>query len=150
MPFSPLVRVEGLEPSRSCPLRILSPVRLPFRHTRICHIISTSSLCFLIVLMHRTLSPVRLPLYPKNDKHFRGPHFYPKNFVKFSGTPSATLAEKLFLGPNQVVDWEVVQFFSKKNLEVPPGFEPGNEGFADLCLTTWLWYQTNWNINKIA
>ena len=23
-------------------------------------------------------------------------------------------------------------------LEVTPGFEPGNEGFADLCLTTWL------------
>ena len=23
--------------------------------------------------------------------------------------------------------------------EAPPGFEPGNEGFADLCLTTWLW-----------
>ena len=25
-------------------------------------------------------------------------------------------------------------------LEVPPGFGPGNEGFADLCLTTWLWH----------
>ena len=24
-------------------------------------------------------------------------------------------------------------------LEAPPGFEPGNEGFADPCLTTWLW-----------
>ena len=22
-------------------------------------------------------------------------------------------------------------------LEVTPGFEPGNEGFADLCLTAW-------------
>ena len=31
---SHLVRVVGLEPTRSCPLRILSPVRLPFRHTR--------------------------------------------------------------------------------------------------------------------
>ena len=28
-----------------------------------------------------------------------------------------------------------------KLLEVPPGFGPGNEGFADLCLTTWLWHQ---------
>ena len=28
-----LVQVVGLEPTRSCPLRILSPVRLPFRHT---------------------------------------------------------------------------------------------------------------------
>ena len=23
-------------------------------------------------------------------------------------------------------------------MEVTPGFEPGNEGFADPCLTTWL------------
>ena len=23
--------------------------------------------------------------------------------------------------------------------EAPPGFEPGNEGFADPCLTTWRW-----------
>ena len=26
-------------------------------------------------------------------------------------------------------------------VEVTPGFEPGNEGFADLCLTTWLCHQ---------
>ena len=24
-------------------------------------------------------------------------------------------------------------------LEAPPRFELGNKGFADLCLTTWLW-----------
>ena len=24
-------------------------------------------------------------------------------------------------------------------LEAPPGFEPGSQGFADPCLTTWLW-----------
>ena len=27
-------------------------------------------------------------------------------------------------------------------LEVPPGFEPGNQSFADSCLTTWLWYHS--------
>ena len=27
------------------------------------------------------------------------------------------------------------------HLEVTPGFEPGNEGFADPCLTTWLCHQ---------
>ena len=26
----------------------------------------------------------------------------------------------------------------QSSLEAPPGFEPGNKGFADLGLTTWL------------
>ena len=26
-------------------------------------------------------------------------------------------------------------------MEVPPGFGPGNKGFADLRLTTWLWHR---------
>ncbi len=30
-----------------------------------------------------------------------------------------------------------------RNVEVPPGFEPGNKGVADLCLTTWLWHREN-------
>ena len=39
-----------------------------------------------------------------------------------------------------------LQFFKTKTvlrrrLKVPPGFGPGNEGFADLCLTAWLWHQ---------
>ena len=28
---------------------------------------------------------------------------------------------------------------SRGREEAPPGFEPGNEGFADPCLTTWRW-----------
>ena len=39
------------------------------------------------------------------------------SFVSFEGLPSETL---------------------RRLLEAAPGFEPGNEGFADLCLTTWL------------
>ena len=27
------------------------------------------------------------------------------------------------------------------HVEVPPGFEPGNKGFADLRLTAWLWHR---------
>ena len=28
-------------------------------------------------------------------------------------------------------------------LEAPPGIGPGNKGFADLCLTAWLWRRKN-------
>ena len=31
------------------------------------------------------------------------------------------------------------------NMEVTPGFEPGNEGFADPCLTTWLCHRVSEN-----
>ena len=34
------------------------------------------------------------------------------------------------------------------SLEVTPGFEPGNEGFADPCLTTWLWRHMQPCINR--
>ena len=33
----------------------------------------------------------------------------------------------------------------RRRFKVPPGFGPGNEGFADLCLTTWLWHQIKWS-----
>ena len=36
---------------------------------------------------------------------------------------------------NKSTSYEVLLF-----LEVPPGFEPGDRGVADLCLTTWLWH----------
>ena len=34
---------------------------------------------------------------------------------------------------------QVVQIGGLIHMEVPPGFEPGNNGFADRGLTTWLW-----------
>ena len=34
-----------------------------------------------------------------------------------------------------------VQIGGLIHMEVPPGFEPGNNGFADRGLTTWLWYR---------
>ena len=39
-----------------------------------------------------------------------------------------------------------LQYFKTKTVlrrrfKVPPGFGPGSEGFADLCLTAWLWHQ---------
>ena len=34
--------------------------------------------------------------------------------------------------------WPAVMWVSPETLEAPPGFEPGNKGFAGLCLTAWL------------
>ena len=36
------------------------------------------------------------------------------------------------------IPWDV--FFA---LEASPGIGPGNKGFADLCLTAWLWRRIN-------
>ena len=30
-------------------------------------------------------------------------------------------------------------------LEAPPGFEPGDRAFAELCLTAWLWRRIYWS-----
>ena len=34
-------------------------------------------------------------------------------------------------------------------MEAPPGFEPGDKGFADPCLTAWLWRRIQ-NMDIIA
>ena len=34
--------------------------------------------------------------------------------------------------------WPAVMWVTPETLEAPPGFEPGNKGFAGLCLTAWL------------
>ena len=46
------------------------------------------------------------------------------------GGDPARLVEAWELDPGEEPDVELA-------VEVPPGFEPGNEGFADPCLTTW-------------
>ena len=45
--------------------------------------------------------------------------------------------------PSQVNDVSQIENTKEPNwLEAAPGFEPGNKGFADLCLTTWLCRRT--------
>ena len=39
--------------------------------------------------------------------------------------------------PATALDEQSSSSLTRLSLEVPPGFEPGNEGFADPCLTTW-------------
>ena len=34
--------------------------------------------------------------------------------------------------------WPALMWVTPETLEAPPGFEPGNKGFAGLCLTAWL------------
>ncbi len=45
---------------------------------------------------------------------------------------------RLHTNPSDWIKNKTVQRLSYF-LEAPPGFEPGRKGFADLCLTTWLW-----------
>ena len=69
-----LVLVVGVEPTRCCHLRILSPVRLPFRHTSIlnCRAVETKVINFVYA---QDFKSVRLPLPPQN-------------LCKLLGTPS--------------------------------------------------------------
>ena len=54
----------------------------------------------------------------------------PRDFKSLASAYSTTAAKKIHSAPNAV---------QSAVLEAPPGFEPGDKGFADLCLTTWLW-----------
>lgn len=45
------------------------------------------------------------------------------------------------VSPHRRIDFETTRRSAGRFefLEAPSGFGPENEGFADLCLTTWLW-----------
>jgi len=49
-------------------------------------------------------------------------------------SPSAIALEGRKNAPRAGEDW----WGEEKEMEAAPGFEPGNKGFAGLCLTTWL------------
>ena len=55
-------------------------------------------------------------------------------FFSFIISYSPALHKQNISGYNKKAPTNVSAFF----LEVTPGFEPGNQGFADPCLTTWL------------
>ena len=67
-------------------------------------------------LYRRILSPLRLPIPPHERINMK---FYSMNTSNNKKKTLRSLQAQSFL-------------------EAPPGFEPGDKGFADLGLTTWL------------
>ena len=57
------------------------------------------------------------------------------------------IAKQYFTAEGNFTNPKGIYFIEKKSkscdllffLEAPPRFELGRKGFADLCLTTWLW-----------
>ena len=84
-----LVLVVGVEPTRCCHLRILSPVRLPFRHTSIlnCRAVETKVINFVYAQDFKPCASIT----PKILANFWGPRAtdHPKIFVSFWGPRAA-------------------------------------------------------------
>jgi hypothetical protein len=70
---------------------------------------------------------------------FEGEQVNPNWFTK--GTPGCAL-ESLTLGRDRGNRKAKTPRLRGLLFEVPPRFELGNGGFADHCLTTWLWHRT--------
>ena len=80
------------------------------------------------------LSPLRLPISPQRHmKFFRHPY-------KMRKRGGALISKHLHMDICRCLD---IYVSPKGSLEAPPGFEPGSQGFADPCLTTWLWRRKN-------
>ena len=58
----------------------------------------------------------------------------------FYGAAGRTRTDTVSL-PQDFESSASANFTTAANMEVPPGFEPGNTGFADLGLTAWLWHR---------
>ena len=127
-----LVPLAGLEPARTLVRGILSPLRLPIppqrriffteyskawlgRRVNVKFFVRNSQ-NFLKFSTHMLLSPLRLPIPPHERIN-----------MKFCSMNTSNNKKKTLRSLQ-----------AQSFLEAPPGFEPGDKGFADLCLTTWL------------
>ena len=88
------------------------------------------------------LSPLRLPIPPQRHMKFISSARW-RPAAAASAAASATAPRKACRTPLSPPCYEKsIAEDDAFRMEAPPGFEPGSQGFADLCLTTWLWRQT--------
>ena len=140
-----MVRVIGFEPIRDHSREILSLLRLPI--SPYSHIYAIK---FNIYTMQGILSPLRLPIPPQRRMKFdasargRPAKKLLRPIKNPSAAASATAPGKACRPPLSPPCYEKsIAEDDAFRMEAPPGFEPGSQGFADLCLTTWLWRQKN-------
>ena len=89
------------------------------------------------------LSPLRLPIPPQRHMKFISSARW-RPAAAASATASATAPRKACRPPLSPPCYEKsIAEDDAFRMEAPPGFEPGSQGFADLCLTTWIWRQKN-------
>ena len=86
------------------------------------------------------LCPLK-PLKKEGDGSFRPPPFSTVSTGRALRIRLKTRLKPVF-GHKKTPE---TQAFREFWLEVTPGFEPGNEGFADPCLTTWLCHRVSEN-----
>ncbi len=80
-------------------------------------------------LLPGILSPVRLPF-----RHAGIVSLYPRSPVSVCELCGRGVVPRLRVQKKRATSGDVARL-----VEAPSGFEPENEGFADLCLTSWLW-----------
>ena len=126
-----VVPLTGLEPVRYFYRGILSPLRLPIPPQRL---VVFAVLRFGVYIVRRDIVCPRfcLPILPVFSGNKGGKREGKNAVVKY--LYGGKCPEKQKLRTRGKSPYRVF----RKSLEAPPGFEPGSEGFADLCLTTWL------------